>query len=141
MTLTYEQQAILNAVGNVVRINARAGTGETTTLQMLAQKHREQRILYLVFNRKAKEEARSNFPPNVDTLTVHGLAYRHEGYKWKETLDTTQKMAFNCHREHLSRFGDVGCISSLTSDNAISVTRCCLLHQELWKILQLADLS
>ena len=86
MTPTYEQEAILKSVGNVVRINARAGTGKTTTLQMLAQKHREQRILYLVFNRKAKEEARSKFPPNVDTLTIHGLAYRHEGYKWKETL-------------------------------------------------------
>ena len=96
MTLTYEQQAILKSAGNVVRINARAGTGKTTTLQMLAQKHREQRILYLVFNRKAKEEARNSFPPNVDTLTVHGLAYRNEGYKGYQETKLRERLTNIC---------------------------------------------
>ncbi len=45
---------------------------------MLAEQHRNQRILYLVFNRKAREAAQATFPSNVDTLTVHALAYRHE---------------------------------------------------------------
>ncbi|PIE36208.1 hypothetical protein CSA56_00910 [candidate division KSB3 bacterium] len=86
MTPTAEQQAILEASGHIIRINARAGTGKTTTLRLLAEQHRDKRILYLVFNRKAREEARKSFPRNVDALTVHALAYRHEGYKWKETL-------------------------------------------------------
>ncbi len=87
MKATDEQQAILReAGGRVVRIHARAGTGKTTTLKMLAEQHRNQRILYLVFNRKAREAAQATFPPNVDVLTVHALAYRHEGYKWRDTL-------------------------------------------------------
>ena len=86
MKATDEQQAILKAAGRVVRINARAGTGKTTTLKMLAEQHRDQRILYLVFNRKAREEAQATFPANVDALTVHALAFRHEGYKWRDNL-------------------------------------------------------
>lgn len=38
---TYDQQAILDASGRVVRIKARAGTDKTTALLMLAQKHRD----------------------------------------------------------------------------------------------------
>ncbi|GAK58923.1 putative DNA helicase [Candidatus Vecturithrix granuli] len=86
MKPTDEQQAILKAGGRVVRINARAGTGKTTTLKMLADRYRNQRILYLVFNRKAREAAQAAFPSNVDALTVHALAYRREGYKWRDTL-------------------------------------------------------
>jgi F-box protein 18 (helicase) len=86
MTPTDEQKAILKATGRVVRINARAGTGKTTTLSMLAKKHRDKRILYLVFNRKAREEAQKTFPSNANVLTIHALAYRKEGYKWKDTL-------------------------------------------------------
>ena len=86
LTPTPEQEAILKAQGRRIRINARAGTGKTTSLKMLAQHYPNQRILYLVFNRKAREEARSHFPKHVDPMTVHSLAYRHEGYKWKDTL-------------------------------------------------------
>ena len=86
MKATDEQQAILKAGGRVVRINARAGTGKTTTLKMLAEQHRHQRILYLVFNRKARAEAQAAFPGHVDALTVHALAFRYEGYKWRDTL-------------------------------------------------------
>ena len=86
MTATPEQKAILNAAGRVVRINARAGTGKTTTLAMLAQKYRDQRMLYLVFNRQAMEAAAKTFPANVQAFTVHAFAYRNEGYKWRDTL-------------------------------------------------------
>lgn len=86
MRPTAEQKAILKATGRIVRINARAGTGKTTTLAMLAEKHRDKRILYLVFNRKAREEAQKTFPSNATVLTIHALAYRKEGYKWKDTL-------------------------------------------------------
>ena len=70
MKPTIEQKAILHSTGQVVRINARAGTGKTTTLMMLAEKHRDKHILYPVFNRKARENALNSFPPN---LTVHSL--------------------------------------------------------------------
>ena len=80
---TDEQRAILEAKGRIVKINARAGTGKTTTLRMLAEKFPDQRILYLVFNRRAKESAKEAFPANVRACTLHALAYGGEGHKWK----------------------------------------------------------
>jgi F-box protein, helicase, 18 len=79
---TDEQRAILEARGRIVKINARAGTGKTTTLRMLAEKFSDHRILYLVCNRRARESARDAFPANVRAYTLHALAYRDEGHKW-----------------------------------------------------------
>jgi F-box protein, helicase, 18 len=86
MKPTAEQEAILNADGRVIRINARAGTGKTTTLVMLSEQHPGKRILYLVFNRKAREAAKQKFPTNVQVHTVHSLAYSREGFRWKDNL-------------------------------------------------------
>jgi F-box protein 18 (helicase) len=75
MKPTEEQKAIVHAAGRVIRINARAGTGKTTTLHMLAREHADKKILYLVFNRKARDEAQSKFPENVKVKTIHSLAW------------------------------------------------------------------
>ena len=83
MKPTEEQQAILDASGRVLLINARAGTGKTTTFQMIASAHPDQKILYLVFNRKAREEAEEKFPGNVEVRTVHSLAFEA---KWKDQV-------------------------------------------------------
>jgi len=84
--LTEEQQAILNAKGRVLLINARAGTGKTTTLRMIASAHPDQKILYLVFNRKTKEEANAKFPKNVEIRTVHSLAFAGDSARWKDQV-------------------------------------------------------
>ena len=86
MKPTTEQGAILNSGGRIIRINARAGTGKTTTLVMLSEKNHDKRALYLVFNRKARDAAQKKFPPNVQVHTVHSLAFRREGFRWKENL-------------------------------------------------------
>ena len=75
---TDEQQAILDAHGRVVLINARAGTGKTATLRLIAEAHRDQKILYLAFNKQARLDAEGTFPPAVETKTVHGFAMKHE---------------------------------------------------------------
>jgi superfamily I DNA/RNA helicase len=80
MKPTEEQQAILDATGRVLLVNARAGTGKTATLRMIASAHPDRKILYLVFNRKAREEAEEKFPGNVWVSTVHSLAFEA---KWK----------------------------------------------------------
>jgi DNA helicase IV len=67
MNPTKEQQNILNARSRVVKINARAGTGKTATLLMLAQANRDKRVLYLVFNDRNRQEAKGKFPNVVDT--------------------------------------------------------------------------
>jgi F-box protein 18 (helicase) len=86
MKPTEEQQAILDADGRVLLINARAGTGKTTTLQMIASAHPELKILYLVFNRKAKEEADAKFPRSVEIRTVHSLAFSMNIGRWKDQV-------------------------------------------------------
>ncbi len=86
MKPTAEQEAVLNSDSRIVRINARAGTGKTTTLVMLSEKNQGKSVLYLVFNRMAREAARKKFPANVQVHTVHSLAYRSEGYRWKDNL-------------------------------------------------------
>lgn len=86
MKPTEEQQSILDCQGRVVKINARAGTGKTTTLQMLAQAHPDLKILYLVFNRRAREEASAAFPDHVEVRTVHSLAYADDWVRWKDQV-------------------------------------------------------
>lgn len=86
MKPTDEQQAILDAKGRVLLINARAGTGKTTTLRMIASAHPDQKILYLVFNRKAREEAGAKFPKNVEVRTVHSLAFSRNVGRWKDQV-------------------------------------------------------
>lgn len=86
MKPTDEQEAVLAADGRIIRVNARAGTGKTTTLAMLAEKNHRREILYLVFNSKARETARRRFPKNVQAHTVHSFAFQHEGRNWRENL-------------------------------------------------------
>lgn len=80
---TEEQKAILKSNGRVIRINARAGTGKTTTLRMLSNEHADKKILYLVFNKKSREDAQSKFPQNVKVKTVHSLAWGYVGKEYE----------------------------------------------------------
>jgi hypothetical protein len=75
--------------GEGLRIDAYAGTGKTTTLQLLANSS-GQRGLYLAFNRSIAEDARSRFPDQVACATSHSIAFRgvrvRLGYpEWKLT--------------------------------------------------------
>lgn len=66
-------------------INAGAGTGKTSTLAMVAKELLVSSLL-LVFNRAAKEDAESRFPPHVRVRTTHSLAYGEVGHKYKHKL-------------------------------------------------------
>ena len=76
----------MDSKGRVLLINARAGTGKTTTLQMITSTHPDLKILYLVYNRKAKEEADGKFPRNVEIRTVHSLAFSGDIGRWKDQV-------------------------------------------------------
>jgi superfamily I DNA/RNA helicase len=73
---TSEQTAILESVasGRNIAIQALAGTGKTSTLQMIAEKDSVP-TLYVAFNRSIAEEASTKFPKNVTCKTIHSLAY------------------------------------------------------------------
>ncbi len=75
---TYEQTtAIDNArLGKSFKVIAYAGTGKTTTLQMISDAMPERRGMYLAFNKAIASEAQSKFHRQVDCRTFHSLAYR-----------------------------------------------------------------
>lgn len=79
-TPTSEQQAIIDAAvaGENLVVDARAGSGKTSTLQMMA-KHIDKPTLYLAYNRAAADDANGKFPGHVSVMTTHSLAYRSEG--------------------------------------------------------------
>jgi hypothetical protein len=54
-------------------IDAKAGTGKTTTLKKLANIVLDSSILYLVFNKKNEIEAKKEFPKNTDVMTTNSF--------------------------------------------------------------------
>lgn len=75
---TYEQAtAIDNArLGESFKVIAYAGTGKTTTLQMISDAMPQRRGMYLAFNKAIATEAQQKFHRHVDCRTFHSLAFR-----------------------------------------------------------------
>jgi len=63
--------------GQSFKIMAYAGSGKTTTLQLISEALPQKKGLYLAFNKAIAEHAKSRFHANVDCRTFHSLAYRH----------------------------------------------------------------
>ncbi len=75
-----EQMTVADAVASerkrVIAINALAGTGKTTTLDMLAKGPLARtKIRYVTFNARAAAEARRRFGPNTVATTAHSHAW------------------------------------------------------------------
>ena len=83
MTPTPEQKACCDALagarpGDTIAVHAFAGTGKTTTLQLMSQAARKgKRILYLAYNKALADEGKRKFGPNVQCMTTHSLAFRN----------------------------------------------------------------
>lgn len=82
---TDEQHAVVHSSDRIKIVEAYAGSGKSSLLRYEAQQHKDERILYLVYGRKAREDAEELFSDceHVDVRTVHAHAYRQERYKWK----------------------------------------------------------
>ena len=63
--------------GQVMKIDACAGSGKTTTLVAVANANPQTRFLYLAFNRSIADKANQVFPANTRAMTMHSMAYRH----------------------------------------------------------------
>lgn len=74
---TPEQTAILAAVatGRTVVVEALAGTGKTSTLELIARAHPAKRILLVVFNKSMQTEAQARMPHNVEARTFDSLGF------------------------------------------------------------------
>jgi DNA polymerase III epsilon subunit family exonuclease len=75
---TEEQEAIIEALPNfeLIKVNAFAGTGKTSTLQLLTKHYPKKQFLYLAYNKSIQLEARKRFGKNVQVKTVHSLSYK-----------------------------------------------------------------
>lgn len=76
ITPTLEQGIILREFNNnrIMKINAVAGSGKSSTLQLLAEKNIV-RSLYICFNKQNATIATEKFPSHTTCKTVHSLAY------------------------------------------------------------------
>jgi AAA domain-containing protein/UvrD-like helicase family protein len=94
-TPTPEQQAIIDAycTGADMVIEAGAGTGKTTTLKMLAAAKPNRDGLYLAYNKAIANEAKREFPRNVDCRTAHSLAFRSVGIPYAHRLKSPRLTA------------------------------------------------
>lgn len=76
LTPTNEQAAIFDCAGttSLLKVEALAGTGKTSTLEMLSHRLRG-KGLYLAFNRAIALEAKRRFSNKVTCRTFHSLAF------------------------------------------------------------------
>ena len=58
-----------------LKVKAFAGTGKTSTLQLVAGHFGQRRGMYLAFNREIAASAARRFPSHVDSRTMHSLAW------------------------------------------------------------------
>ena len=67
------------------RVTARAGTGKTTTIKEGLNHAKEEKILYLVFNKKLQLEAEQKITnQKVSVKTLHSLGYSYIARNWRK---------------------------------------------------------
>jgi hypothetical protein len=87
-----QKEAILHfGEGDDLAIQAGAGTGKTSTLNLLA-KYNKAKGQYIAFNKAIVEEAKEKFPKSVSCRTAHSLAYGAVGYKYKNRMGNTGRV-------------------------------------------------
>ena len=79
--LTDEQNEVIECSkklkqNELLKINAFAGTGKTTTLIEITKANIDKKYLYLAFNSSIVKEAKKKFGVNVDVYTLHSLTYK-----------------------------------------------------------------
>lgn len=86
---TAEQEDIRAAfaTGEDLAVVALAGTGKTTTLNLLARDHPLRMMTYVAFNRSIAEEAQRKFPRNVIAKTMHSFAFAAVGRRFADRLN------------------------------------------------------
>lgn len=84
--LTEEQEDIIYSEIENIFVNAKAGTGKTTTLIEFSKLRKKNTFLYLVYNAENKERAKNKFPHYVKIHTIHSLAREGIGYKYSHKI-------------------------------------------------------
>lgn len=88
MNLTEEQLDIIETAskmkrGEIIKINACAGSGKTFILSKIAEANKEKKFLYLAFNKSIASEFSKKQIQNIDVKTIHSLAFNFLAKKMK----------------------------------------------------------
>jgi len=94
---TTEQEAIVKNLpgkGELMLINAYAGSGKTETLRLMAERYPDINFTYLCYNRDTADKAKRRFPKNTKCNTIHSLAHAAVGrfYKPDYRMPTTKEV-------------------------------------------------
>lgn len=91
MNLTAEQVAIVDKSRerHSFAVKAFAGSGKTSTAVEIAKASPNTRMLYLAFNKKVADEAKTRFPSNTTVKTAHSLAFAAVGKRFADRLTTS----------------------------------------------------
>ena len=87
--LTEEQKIILLAEPTKaapLKVTAFTGTGKTFTLERYAKLRPRAKMLYVAYNKSIQQEAERKMPTNVQSRTVHSIAFGKVGRLYKEKL-------------------------------------------------------
>lgn len=89
---TAQQLAIVESfkTTRVLKVNAIAGSGKTSTLELLAEANQTPSLL-LAFNKSIADEASERFPKHVECRTMHSLAFAGFGKKLAHKLNFSKE--------------------------------------------------
>ena len=98
-TPTKQQLDILEAFKNtrVLKVNAVAGSGKTSTLELLAEANQKPSLL-LAFNKSIADEASRRFPKHVSCRTINSLAFAEFGKPLQHKLNPNKNPKVNTLR-------------------------------------------
>lgn len=98
-TPTQQQLDIVEAFKNtrVLKVNAVAGSGKTSTLELLAE-HNQKPSLLVAFNKAIVEQAESRFPSHVSCRTMHSIAHSEYGRGLQHKLNINKNYSVNTMR-------------------------------------------
>lgn len=106
---TQEQQAVIDAAkggGNLV-IQAGAGTGKTSTLELISTAMPKS-SLYVAYNKAIATDAASRFPRFVTCKTSHSLAFAAVGRRFAHRLNSGRKPSWQTAEDMGLRWATLG---------------------------------
>lgn len=95
-----EQRQIVSASRGSRRlcVDALAGTGKTSTLELVAEASPYKQFLYVAYNRAIKDEAAGRFPRNVHCVTSHGMVFQQYGRRMSHRLNSPRVPSYKAAR-------------------------------------------
>ena len=123
LTPTHEQQTILDSFKEhrILKVNACAGSGKSSTLKMLAEQN-NQPSLYVCYNKTVATEAQNKFPKNVNCRTTHSLAYSVFGSMLQHKLSRAKGVGYINVAKTVSEIVKYYRIEDITPREGVAVT-------------------